>query len=86
VLLAKALGYHPSPLEFRGRSLPPEERLPRVAIELAHRALRDGAVLPRPAAEMLGIDELGWQPQYRSWRAGFRYGLADERPRCPPTG
>lgn len=56
--LARSLGYRPSPFECGRRPLPPEERLPRVFLELGHRAIRDGRLSPRRVAEMMGISAL----------------------------
>ena len=58
VVLARSLGYFVRPYELGERPLPPEERLPRVFVELAHRAIREGRLSPRRVAEMLGLSEL----------------------------
>jgi Zn-dependent peptidase ImmA (M78 family)/transcriptional regulator with XRE-family HTH domain len=58
IALARRLGYTPTPYEFGLRPLPPEERLPRIFIELADRCARDGALSLRRVAEMLGISDL----------------------------
>jgi Zn-dependent peptidase ImmA (M78 family)/DNA-binding XRE family transcriptional regulator len=57
-LLARTLGYHPSALELGQRPLPPEERLPRLFIQLASEAVDRGEVSLAWAAEALGISEL----------------------------
>jgi len=61
IALARALGYPALPYEFGVRPLPPEERLPRVFLELAHRAMDAGQLSPRRVAEMLGISDLDLQ-------------------------
>ncbi|MBI2941759.1 MAG: ImmA/IrrE family metallo-endopeptidase [Chloroflexi bacterium] len=58
VALAQALGYPVRPSELGRRPLPPEERLPRVFLELAYRAVREGRLSERRVAEMLGLSDL----------------------------
>lgn len=58
IALAKSLGYSPSPLEFGVRPLPPEERLPRIFLELSYRAIERGILSLGRVAEMLGISDL----------------------------
>jgi Zn-dependent peptidase ImmA (M78 family)/transcriptional regulator with XRE-family HTH domain len=58
VALAKTLGYQPSPYEFGEPPRSPEERLPRMFIELGYRAARGGALSERRVAEMLGISDI----------------------------
>lgn len=57
VALAKALGYRPSEFEFGKRPLPFEERVPRIFLELAYRALQGKELSQQRVAEMLGISE-----------------------------
>ena len=58
VALAKSLGYRPSRFEFGERPLPPEERLPRVFLELARDAVQAQSLSAQRVAEMLGVSEL----------------------------
>jgi Zn-dependent peptidase ImmA (M78 family)/DNA-binding XRE family transcriptional regulator len=58
IALAKTLGYKPSPFEFGVRPLPPEERLPRIFLELGYRAIDSGLLSLRRVAEMMGISDL----------------------------
>lgn len=58
IALAKTLGYKPSPYEFGARPLPPEERLPRIFLELGYRAIDNGLLSLRRVAEMMGISDL----------------------------
>ena len=58
VALAKSLGYSPLPYEFGVRPLPPEERLPRIFLELSYRALNERLLSLRRVAEILGISDL----------------------------
>lgn len=58
IALAKTLGYKPSPYEFGTRPLPPEERLPRIFLELGYRAIDRGLLSLRRVAEMMGISDL----------------------------
>jgi hypothetical protein len=56
--LAKALGYPGTRYEFGMRPLPPEERLPRVFVELGYRAAKEELLSPRRVARMLGISDV----------------------------
>ncbi|MTJ10655.1 ImmA/IrrE family metallo-endopeptidase [Anabaena sp. UHCC 0204] len=56
--IAKSLGYGPSPYQFGLRPLPPEERLPRIFVELSYRALTQEILSLRRVAEILGISDL----------------------------
>ena len=58
VLLAQALGYPVRPAELGQRPLPPEERLPRVFLELSYRAVVENRLSKRRVAEMLGISDI----------------------------
>jgi Zn-dependent peptidase ImmA (M78 family)/DNA-binding XRE family transcriptional regulator len=58
VRLAKSLGYRPLRYEFGERPLPPEERLPRIFLELSYLALEENTLSLRRVAEMLGISDL----------------------------
>jgi Zn-dependent peptidase ImmA (M78 family)/transcriptional regulator with XRE-family HTH domain len=58
VALAKALGYSPLRYEFSVGPLPPEERLPRVFLELAYRAVQQKQISLRRAAELLNISDI----------------------------
>lgn len=58
ITLARALGYSPLPYEFGVRPLPPEERFPRIFLELSYQALERGILSLRRVAEMLGISDL----------------------------
>lgn len=58
VALAKSLGYRPLPYEYGLRPLPPEERLPRIFLELSYRALNERLFSPRRVAEILGISDI----------------------------
>lgn len=58
VALARRLGYNPSPYEFGQRPLPPEERFPRVFLDLANQAIRDGVLSIRRVAGMLAISDI----------------------------
>ena len=58
VALARTLGYRPSRFEFGERPLPPEERLPRMFLELARNAIQARALSAQRVAEMFGISEL----------------------------
>lgn len=58
VALAKSLGYSPLPYEFGVRPLPPEERLPRIFLELSYKALNDRLLSLRRVAEILGISDV----------------------------
>lgn len=57
VRLAKSLGYRPLRYEFGDRPLPPEERLPRIFLELSYQALEENTLSLRRVAEMLGISD-----------------------------
>jgi Zn-dependent peptidase ImmA (M78 family)/transcriptional regulator with XRE-family HTH domain len=58
VTLAKSLGYSPLPYEFGVRPLAPEDRLPRIFVELSYQALEKGVLSLRKVAENLGISDL----------------------------
>ncbi len=58
VALAKSLGYRPLPYEFGMRPLPPEERLPRIFLELSYKALNEQLFSLRRVAEILGISDI----------------------------
>lgn len=58
VALAKSLGYSPLPYEFGVRPLLPEERLPRIFIELSYKALNERLFSLRRTAEILGISDI----------------------------
>jgi transcriptional regulator with XRE-family HTH domain len=58
VALAKSLGYSPLPYEFGVRPLPPEERLPRIFLELSYEALKERLFSLRRIAEILGISDV----------------------------
>lgn len=58
VQMAKSLGYTPLPYEFGVRPLPPEDRLPRIFVELSYQALEKGLLSLRRVAEILGISDL----------------------------
>ena len=58
IALANTLGYKPLPYEFGVRPLPPEERLPRIFLELGYRAKGSGILSLRRVAEMMGISDL----------------------------
>ena len=58
IALARSLGYAPAPYEFGTRPLPPEERFPRIFLELAQRCVRDRTLSSRRVAEMLGISDI----------------------------
>lgn len=58
VALAKSLGYSPLPYEFGVRPLPPEERLPRIFLELSYKALNERLFSLRRVAEILGISDI----------------------------
>jgi transcriptional regulator with XRE-family HTH domain len=58
VALAKSLGYSPLPYEFGVRPLPPEERLPRIFLELSYKALNERLLSLRRVAEILGISDI----------------------------
>ncbi len=58
ITIARRLGYWPLPYEFGERPLPAEERLPRVYLELADRAVVERRISVRRAAEMLGITDI----------------------------
>jgi Zn-dependent peptidase ImmA (M78 family)/transcriptional regulator with XRE-family HTH domain len=58
IALARLLGYTPTPYEFGARPLPPEERLPRIFLELAHRCVQERTLSSRRVAEMLGISDV----------------------------
>ena len=58
VALARTLGYRPMPYSGGVRPLPPEDRLPRVFLELAYRSVREEKLSLRRAAEMLGISDI----------------------------
>lgn len=57
VTLAKALGYQPSRFEFGRLPWPPEERLPRVFMNLAREAVQEKSLSTQRVAEMMGISE-----------------------------
>lgn len=57
VRLAKSLGYRPLQYEFGERPLPPEERLPRIFLELSYFALEDKSLSLRRVAEMLDVSD-----------------------------
>ncbi|PSQ84969.1 MAG: transcriptional regulator, partial [Bacteroidetes bacterium QS_1_65_9] len=56
--LARKLGYAPSSQEHGHEDWSLEDRLPQRYIELAHKALGEGAISKRRAAEVLGISPL----------------------------
>jgi Zn-dependent peptidase ImmA (M78 family)/transcriptional regulator with XRE-family HTH domain len=58
IALAKSLGYSPSTCEFGVRPLPPEERLPRIFLELGYGAIAKGILSLRRVAEMLRISDI----------------------------
>ncbi|HAJ62583.1 MAG TPA: hypothetical protein DCP31_27840, partial [Cyanobacteria bacterium UBA8543] len=58
VKLALTLGYRPLRYEFGARPWPPEERLPRIFLELVNRALQQEKISLRRAAEMLCISDI----------------------------
>jgi len=58
VKLAKSLGYSPLPYEFGVRPLQPEERLPRIFLELSYKALNEKLLSLRRVAEVLGISDI----------------------------
>ncbi|AGY58221.1 helix-turn-helix domain-containing protein [Gloeobacter kilaueensis] len=58
IVLARALGYGPTKLEFGTRPIPIEETLPRLFIELAYRAVREEKLSLRGAADRLGISDI----------------------------
>lgn len=58
VTLAKSLGYGPLPYEFGVRPLAPEERLPRIFVELSYQTLSKGLLSLGRVAETLGISDL----------------------------
>lgn len=58
VRLAKSLGYRPLRYEFGDRPLPPEERLPRIFLELSYLAIEKGSLSLRRVADMIGISDL----------------------------
>lgn len=58
VALATSLGYSYLPNSFEIRPLPPEERLPRIFLELSHKALNQNLLSLRRVAEILGISDL----------------------------
>ncbi|MBD2604046.1 ImmA/IrrE family metallo-endopeptidase [Scytonema hofmannii FACHB-248] len=64
VNLAKALGYRPLAYEFGARPWPPEERLPRIFLELVNRALQQKKISLRRAAEMLGISDIEMEERF----------------------
>lgn len=74
---ARALGYLVSPSELGMRPLPPEDRLPRVFLELAYRAAREGQLSPRRVAEMLGISDLELEDRLHSELAEEEVGVED---------
>jgi transcriptional regulator with XRE-family HTH domain/Zn-dependent peptidase ImmA (M78 family)/predicted RNase H-like HicB family nuclease len=57
-VLERHLGYSPSPDQFGKRFLSIEERLPRIFIELAYRAVEEDKLSLRRVAEMLGISDI----------------------------
>lgn len=65
VTLARTLGYRTIPYELGVRPLPPEERLPRIFLELAYRAMADGQLSLRRVADLFGISDLELQDQLR---------------------
>lgn len=66
IAIAKTLGYKPLPHEFGVRPLPPEERLPRIFLELSYRALNRGILSLRRVAEIIGISDLELEEQVDS--------------------
>lgn len=58
IALAKHLGYSPLPYKFGDCPLPPEERLPRIFLELSYRAIERKIFSLRRVAEMLGVSDL----------------------------
>ncbi|MBD2182792.1 helix-turn-helix domain-containing protein [Planktothrix sp. FACHB-1355] len=57
-VLARHLGYSPSHYELQQRFPSIEERLPRIFIELAYRAVEEDKLSLRRVAEMLGISDI----------------------------
>lgn len=57
-VLERHLGYTPSTDQFGKRFLSIEERLPRIFIELAYRAVEEDKLSLRRVAEMLGISDI----------------------------
>ncbi len=57
VVLAQQLGLNPSPYEFGERPLPLEDRIPPIALELAHRVIREQRFSVGGTAKLLGISE-----------------------------
>ena len=64
VNLAKTLGYRPCRAEFGARPWPPEERLPRIFLELVNRALQQEKISQRRVAEMLGISDIEMEERF----------------------
>ena len=56
--LAQMLGYYQMPDRKLNCPLPPEERLPRIFLELTYKALQSRKISLRRAAELLGISDI----------------------------
>jgi len=96
-VLARHLGYSPSPHELGKRFLSIEERLPRIFIELAYRAVEEDKLSLRRVAEMLGISDIELEERLycdqtekfeeelldRVQQAEELYQVTDNRSDCP---
>lgn len=56
--LARTLGYPISPAELGRRPLPPERRVPRMFLELVHRAIENDRISVQRGAELLRISDI----------------------------
>lgn len=96
-VLARHLGYSPSPHELGKRFLSIEERLPRIFIELAYRAVEEDKLSLRRVAEMLSISDIELEERLycdqtekfeeelldRVQQAEELYQVTDNRSNCP---